>query len=68
MTTRSRYTTQSSRSPFGEATGFAPLDACPRCDGEAFDAELTTDRPVFRCACCGTGWLFELGYVRPAAS
>jgi hypothetical protein len=67
MITESRHTTHSSGSPFGAATG-SPLDACPRCEGETFDAESTTDRPVFRCTCCGTGWLFELGYVRPAAS
>jgi hypothetical protein len=42
------------------------IDECPRCDAEVFDAEPTNDSPVFRCACCGTGWLYELGYVRPA--
>jgi hypothetical protein len=43
----------------------APFDACPSCDGGVFDTEVTIDRPIFRCAGCGAGWMFELGYVRP---
>jgi hypothetical protein len=42
----------------------APLDACPRCSGESLHAETTFDRPVFRCAHCGVGWIYELGYAR----
>lgn len=46
----------------------APLDACPRCDADTFEAEVTTDRPVFRCLGCGAAWLYELGYVRSVTS
>ena len=44
-----------------------PLDACPRCRGESLRPEATVDRPVFRCAHCGVGWIYELGYARAAA-
>ena len=48
--------------------GDAPLDACPRCASNSFHAEATVDRPTFRCEHCGMGWLYELGYVRAAAT
>jgi transposase-like protein len=52
--------------PTGKCTSSvdAPIDACPRCSNESFHAELTVDRPVFRCADCGVGWIYELGYAR----
>lgn len=45
-----------------------PIDACPRCQSESFRAEATVDRPVFRCADCGVGWIYELGYARAVAA
>lgn len=45
----------------------APLDSCPDCSSHVFSAESTLEELIFRCAGCGAGWSFELGYLRHVA-